>query len=128
MPSENVDLVRRGFEAIVRGDLHVIGDMLDPQVKWHGGDPESGCRNRDEALEFMRQARRRGIGRLVDVIDAGEGRVVVVLQPPAAPGAPPPSPRANVTTVRDGRVVEMVAYETAEEACAAAGAPAPGHN
>lgn len=122
MPSENVELVRRGFEAIIRGDLQLIGELLDPEVKWHGGDPESGCRNRDEALAFMRQARRRGIGRLIDVIDAGEDRVVVVLQPLARPGAPPPSPRANVTTVRNGRVVEMVAYETPEQAQAAAGA------
>ncbi|HWE09245.1 MAG TPA: hypothetical protein VG325_07815 [Solirubrobacteraceae bacterium] len=125
MSSENVDLVRRGYEAIIRGDLQLIGDLLDPHVKWHGGDPASGCRNRDEALKFMGQSRRGGIGRLIDVIDAGEGRVIVVLEPPATPDAPPPSPRANVTTIRDGRVIEMVAYETPEQARAAVGAPAP---
>jgi ketosteroid isomerase-like protein len=123
VPSANVELVRRGFEAVLRGDLETIGGLLDPDVKWHGGDPESGCRNRVEALEFMRRAQRRGIGRLIDVIDAGEDRVIVVLQPVAQPGAPPP-PRANVTTVRAGRVVEMVAYETPEQARAAVGAPA----
>jgi ketosteroid isomerase-like protein len=127
VPAENVDLVRRGFEAIIRGDLQLIGELLDPEVKWHGGDPQSGCRNRDEALEFIGRAQRRGIGRLIDVIDAGEDRVVVVLQPPATPGAPPPPPRANVTTIHDGRVVEMVAYETTEEARSAARAPAERH-
>jgi ketosteroid isomerase-like protein len=126
MPSANVELVRDGFQAVMRGDLETIGGLLDPHVTWHGGDPEAGCRNRDEVLEFMRRARRRGIGRLVDVIEAGEDRVVVVLQPPAEPGAPPPPLRANVTTVRGGRVVEMVAYETPEEARAAAGAPTRG--
>jgi ketosteroid isomerase-like protein len=124
-PSSNVELVRRGFDAAARGDLEVIGELLDPDVKWHGGDPASGCRNRAQALAFMQDRALRRLGRLIDVIDAGEDRVVVVLQPAGEEGAPAPPPRANVTTMRDGRVVEMVAYETPEEACAAVGVPAP---
>ena len=73
----------------------------------------------------MRGAMGRGGGRLVDVIEAGPDRVVVVLQPRGEPGGPVPPRRANVTTLRDGRVVEMVAYETPEQACAAVGVPAP---
>ncbi len=121
----NVDLVREGFAAVLRGDFEVVAGLLDPEVKWHGGDPASGCQNRDEALRFMRGAMGRGGGRLVDVIEAGPDRVVVVLQPRGEPGGPVPPRRANVTTLRDGRVVEMVAYETPEQACAAVGVPAP---
>jgi len=51
----------------------------------------------------------------VDVVDAGSDRVVVVLQPAGGPR------RANVTTFRDDRVVEIVAYESPGQALAAAG-------
>jgi ketosteroid isomerase-like protein len=121
MSEANVELARRGFEAATRGDLDAIGDLLDPQVKWHGGDPgaDGACRNRDQALTFMRQARRRrGLGELVDVIDAGQ-RVVVIMQPGG--GGATAKPVANVTTFRDGKVVEMVHFADVEQALAAVG-------
>lgn len=118
MSAINVERARAGFEAIQRGELDAIAELLDPDVKWHGGDPsaEGACQNRSQALEFIGRARRRGgIGKLVDVIDLDDERVLVVIQPPAADGATP-SPRANVTTFRDGRVVEMIAFESPEAA------------
>jgi ketosteroid isomerase-like protein len=125
MPGSNTELVWEGFAAVTRGDYDVIAGLLDPDVKWHGGDPSSGCQNRDQVLAVMRQAMHRTRAQLVDVIDAGDGRMVVVLQPAGEPGDPLPPRRANVTRLRDGRVVEMVAYETPEDACAAVGVPAP---
>ncbi len=122
MSAANVEIARRAFAAIAAGDIHAVSDLLDPHVRWHGGDPSApgACRNRDQALAFMRRARQRGgIGELVDVIDAGD-RVVVVMRPPAE-GAELPALRANVTTFRDGAVVEMVAYESPAAARAAAG-------
>lgn len=120
MSSLNVDLARRGYEAAIAGDFSRIGELLDPDVKWHGGDPSFGCQNRDHVLQFMRDAAASGrIGRLVDVLDAGD-RVVVVLEPPVEPGGAPQL-RANLTTFRDGKVVEMVAYESPEAARDAAG-------
>ena len=119
MPS-NVEIVRRGYEAVERGDFSRIESLLAADVKWHGGDPtaEGACVNRGQALEFMRTAHEHGrVGRLVDVIDAGDDRVVVVLSPS------PDVERANVTTFRDGKVVEMVAHESRESALAAAGLP-----
>ena len=62
-----------------------------------------------------RQGQRR-LGRLLDVIDMGD-RVVVVMQPPPENGVSPP-PRANVTTFRDGQVVEMIGFESPEAALA----------
>ncbi len=110
--------MREGFAAAARGDFDVIAGMLDPEVKWHGGDPASGCRTRGEALAWMRRAASRGPVGLVDVVEAGEDQVVVVLQPRAEPGGMVPPRRANVTTLRAGRVVEMVAFETPEDAWA----------
>ena len=122
MSPTNVEIARRGYEAALRGDLSELEDFLDPNVKWHAGDPtaEGACRNRGEALEFMRQARQRGpIGQLVEIVDAGDE--VVVIMRPVARGGEEPALTANLTTFRDGRAVEMVHYPRAEDALAAAG-------
>jgi ketosteroid isomerase-like protein len=122
MSQSNVDIAWRGFEAVMRGDLDAIGELLDPEVKWHGGDPSAkdACHNRGEALAFMRRARSRNpMGELVDVIDAGD-QVVVVIRPYERTEL-----RANLTTFRDGKVVEIVAYATPEDALTAVGVPTP---
>ena len=83
MSERFVQLAREGYEAAARDDFAVLSDLLDPDVQWHGGDPTDpgSCHNRQEALEFMRQARGRGgIGELVEVVDAGD-QVVVILRP-----------------------------------------------
>ncbi len=122
MTETNVELARRGYEAALRGDLDAIGALLDSDVKWHGGDPSApgACRNREQALEFMRQARsRRGVGELVDVVGAGD-KVVVIMRPVAEEGERAEL-SANLTTFRDGKVVEMVHFPKPEDALAAAG-------
>jgi ketosteroid isomerase-like protein len=122
MSAVNVELARRGYEAVARGDLDVIRDLLDADVKWHGGDESAvgACHNREEVLAFMGAAiDRGGVGKLAEIIDAGT-RVVVVLQPPTSEGLTAPL-RANLTTFRDGKVVEMIAYDSPQAALAAAG-------
>jgi ketosteroid isomerase-like protein len=122
MSQTNVELARRGYQAALRGDLGAIGELLAPDVKWHGGDPSApdACRDREQALEFMRKAfARRPPGELVDVIDGGE-KVVLIMRP-AADETGPADTIANVTTFRDGKVVEMVHYADPKDALTAAG-------
>lgn len=116
MSAENVELARRGYEAVLRGDLDAVAGVLHPEVTWHGGDPTDAmaCHNRREALAFMRQA-RDGPGELVDVIDAGD-QVVVVMRPRGGERIV-----ANLTRFRDGQVIEMVHYPEVADALAAAG-------
>jgi ketosteroid isomerase-like protein len=121
MTATNVELARTGFEAVVTGDFEAIGVLLDPDVKWHGGDPSAAgsCQNRGQALEFIRQAYNRGrLGELVDVVGVGE-KVVVVMRP-SQPGDGA-ALVANLTTFRAGKVTEMVHYPSVEDAFAAAG-------
>jgi ketosteroid isomerase-like protein len=121
MTENNVELVRRGWEAAVRGDLDAIRDLLDPNVKWHGGDPSSSyaCHNREEALAFMVRVDRRTPRELVDVVGAGDKVVIVTRR--AGSEAEPEQLGANLTIFRAGRVVEMVHYPNPQDALAAAG-------
>lgn len=126
MSESELQLIRRGFEAVAAGDVDAIAPVLHPDVRWHAGDPAHGCQNRHQALAWLRRPEARGLRRLVDLIDAGDGRYLAVLQPGPGldddPGAAPPL-RANLATIRDGLVVEMVGYDSLKEAFAAAGVP-----
>jgi len=127
----NVEIARRGFEAAMRGDLDAIRELLDPEIKWHGGNPSEpgSCHNGEEALAFMRAARsaRRGqaVGDLVDLVGAGD-KVVVIMRRLPEDGEPGPL-SANLTTFRDGKAVAMVHYADPADALAAAGAPKQDH-
>ena len=117
----NVVLARRGFEAVLRGDIEPVRELLAPDVKWHGGDPtaEGACQNRTQALEFIRRALdQHAVAELVDVLGFGD-KVVVILRPSAAPGTSGQLV-ANLSTFRNGQVIEMVAYPDPEAAIAAA--------
>ncbi len=121
MTESNVELARRGYEAVLRGDLDALEQILDPDVKWHGGDPSDGCQNRKQTVAFMRKnwIRRGGPpGEVVDMIDAGD-KVVVIMRRMAE--GEEPELVANLTTFRDGKVVEMVHYADPDDARAAAG-------
>jgi uncharacterized protein len=121
--SANVELVRRGYEAVQRGDLDAIGEILDEDVIWHAGEPtaEYACHNRQQALAFMRKNwMRRGAppGEVVELLDAGD-KVVVIIRRTGDDGEP--ELVANLTTFRDGKVIEMVHYPNPDDARAAAG-------
>ena len=125
MSESNVELARRGYEAALRGDLDALGRLLDPAVRWHGGDPHApgACKNKEEALQFMRKAwLRQGPGELVDLVGAGE-KVVVIMRP-RSDRQGPAALSANITTFRGGKVVEMVHYPDPQEALRAAGVEA----
>jgi ketosteroid isomerase-like protein len=122
MPETNVELARRGFKAALRGDFDAIWRLLDPEVKWHGGDPTAvgACQNRHQAIAFMRHSEVLGSGQieLVDVVGTDD-QVVVIMRPTT--GRDDPLQRvANLATFRDGKVVEMVHYANADDALAAA--------
>ena len=114
------DLVRQVHAAIAGGDYDTFAQLLDPDVRWHAGSPQDGCQNRKQVLAWVRRAGRSGqpLPAIVDVVEAGD-HLVVVLEPPASAEEPDPPRTANLTTIRDGLVTEMVHYDTAEAALAA---------
>jgi ketosteroid isomerase-like protein len=125
MTDSNVELARRGYEAVMRGDLDAISEILDPDVKWHAGDPTAqyACHNRQQAIAFMGQnwvRRGRPPGELVELIEAGD-KVVVIMRRFGDDGDGDGDLVANLTTFRDGKVIEMVHYPDPAQARAAAG-------
>lgn len=120
--------VREVHAALARGDYETLAAALHPAVRWHAGHPQEGCRNREQALAWMRRAGDSGrpLPEIVDVVQAGQC-VVVVLQPRARAGQPDPPRTANLTTLRDGLVVEMVHYEDPEAALAELRLRSPAH-
>jgi hypothetical protein len=80
MSKENVDLVRRGYEAVTRGDLDALSDLLSPDLKWNWWEPGPwDCRSRDEALEVIRgRLSQNAIGELNEVSEIDDERVLVV--------------------------------------------------
>jgi ketosteroid isomerase-like protein len=125
MQESHVELARQGFDAAMRGDFAAIEQLLDPDVKWHGGDPSAAgsCQNRRQALAWMQRGGIHGrpVGELVDAVDAGDKVVVIIRR---MPGDGPPELVANLTSFRDGKVIEMVHYADPDEALAAAGVAA----
>jgi ketosteroid isomerase-like protein len=57
--ADNLELARRGYVALAAGNREAVADLLDPDVRWHGGDPDApgACNGRDQALELIRAAR-----------------------------------------------------------------------
>ncbi len=122
-PAGNLDAVRRGFAAAARGELGPVRELLAPDVRWHAaGDDAGGCQNREQALAWMGDAIGRGIHvELIDVRALDEARVLVLLQRRSGlPDAPPA--HGQILTFRQGQVIEMVVYPSADEALGASGA------
>lgn len=121
----DVELVRRGYEAFERRDFETVRALLDPAVCWHGADeedPEGGCRNRGQVIDYIRAAIEQGVTiELQDVREAGD-RVLVVLQSDREDDEERPVPHGELVTIRDGRITAMIVYGTVDEALAAAGA------
>jgi ketosteroid isomerase-like protein len=126
MSEQNVELARRGYEALMSGDLDTVLELFDPNLTWQGWGPPSGdCHSRAEAMVVIKERlQERAIGELVEIIDVDEERIVVVMRRSpesrrsyAEAGLPPGHDEtANLVTVRSGKVVAMQDYKTKAEA------------
>ncbi len=125
MSRENVEIVRRGFEAWVHGDMHEVGAMLAPDVRWEGvRDNDKACRGSEEVLRFVRLGRKKGPKLEVEeLLDGGQVVVVGLRREIRSAGEPFEGPERtyNLVTLRDRKVVAMKGYWQRSEALEAAG-------
>jgi uncharacterized protein len=123
MSESDIELVRGAWAAFERGDVDTATEVVDPNVRWSGAggpDAEGACHDRDDARAFIRRALADGVSaELLDIRDAGDDRLVLILQPHVGAEWGRRGPHGEVITIRDGRITEMVVYPTIEDALTA---------
>jgi ketosteroid isomerase-like protein len=131
MSQENVELVRRGYEAFARGDIEAVLELLDPDVDWQPAiAPILGVetvRGREAVRRFFTQDLFEGFDEFradpLSFEDFGDSILVMVRYTGRGErsGIEMDQTFATVYTLRDGKTVSMHDYSTRAEALEAAG-------
>ncbi|MEX2252731.1 MAG: nuclear transport factor 2 family protein [Thermoleophilaceae bacterium] len=131
MSRENVEIVRRGFEAFARGDIEAVLDSFDPEVEWSPAiAPILGVdtvRGKDALRRFLTQDLFDGFDDFRAEPLSFEDHGDKVLIPTRyrgrgqASGLEIDQTWVAVYTVRGGKVTGQRDYETRSEALEAEG-------
>jgi ketosteroid isomerase-like protein len=124
MTEAYADELRRGYEALNRGDLCVVLELLARDIEWHepAPSPEAGIhRGRDSFERFFRGWIESFDDFRVEpeeVVERGERLIAVVRQSGRgrASGVEIEARLAHVWTVDNGRAVRWEAVADADEA------------
>jgi ketosteroid isomerase-like protein len=130
MSNENVDLIRRAYEAYSRGDVATMLQFVDPDLEWTYHDPgledpePQVCHGRHELETALRRQAERGLRAELEEVVAGGERVMVVTRTPGVDSFR--VRKANdrnfaAFTLRDGRIVALRDCRDRQEALAVAG-------
>ncbi len=104
--------------ALQSADLNAYRELLDPHVSWGPPDDDvSGCHNRDEVLEWYRQARDSGVrADVVETVVKGD-KILVGLNVHSTPEAEGGDElRWQILEIADGRVKDIRGFEERDEA------------
>ena len=132
MSRENVEIVRRVYDAVARRDAETVRALYDPEVEWDTSRLASEgmgtglYRGLSGIRTFLRQwneAWEDSSFDLEELIEAGEEVVSVVTRKGRgrASGIEVQAPGAVVWTIRGGKIVRVVLFPTRAEALKAAG-------
>jgi ketosteroid isomerase-like protein len=133
MSQENVEVVRRMYDAVARRDAATVLTFYDPDVEWDitrrpiGGLVGGGVYHGHEGLRsFFRkwyEAWESIEENLEELIDAGEHVITVVTSRGRgrASRVEVETRGAAVWTIREGKIVRVVWFPTSEDALEAAG-------
>jgi len=128
----NVEIVRRGWDAWISGDLDALFEVFDPSIEWDAtrleGWPEDevyyGHDGVRRFLEDWLASWERYEAGVEEYIDAGDDRVLVVCwQRGYGPGSHVPVQMdwAQICTLKRGLVCRLEAYSDRDEALKAVG-------
>ena len=129
MTQENIDTLRRGYEAFARRDLDAALEMMDPQIEAHDA-PETP----DATVHYGRAAVRRDWEQMfalfedftidIEEVFDGDEELVVFLRLSGRgreSGAEVDATMAHVWTIREGLAIRLRQYLDRTEAFEAAG-------
>ena len=131
MSDSNIERLRRGYEAVDRGDVEAVRELFDPDAElfdrpevpdatsYHGWEGMAATvRDSQETFENFRFGPERFFEKddqiVVILTMTGRGR---------ASGVPVEERIAHLWTMRGGRAVELRAFTDPADALAAAGLP-----
>jgi uncharacterized protein len=129
MSQENVEIVRRGYDAFNRGDIEGLIETVEPQIRWDLSERvfnprvyegHDGIRRLVEEIdEVWEQFRLEPL----EFIDAGDKVVVshLVRGRGKGSGVDVELPSTTVYTLRNGKLIETRMYREHAEALEAAG-------
>src|SRR4051794_5567841 len=129
MSQENMEIVRRLYEAGDRGDFASAASYLHPEIEFHtyAQSPEAGIYRGKEAVrkynESLFEQFESTRFEIEDLVDAGD-RVVVMTTQHAVPKGGQQEMSVHmveVWAIRDGLLAERRSYSTEDEALEAAG-------
>jgi ketosteroid isomerase-like protein len=131
MSKENIEIVRRAWEAWERGDWDPLNAFYDPAVVWDASTlrgPIAGVYHGHEGVRRYFQDWLESFeahrARAEEFIDAGDNVVVVGLRLSGRgkeSGVQVDMPRWNLYRIRDGLAFRVELFETKAEALEAAG-------
>jgi len=129
MSQENLEIVRRGYEAFNRGDVDAVLDLCAPDVEWADiSAPDTPLVTGKDAVrayfEGMLQVWASPWREAEEIIDLGGDRVLVMCHIMArgrGSGIEVDARIGDLLTIRDGRVACWTSYRSWGRARRAAG-------
>ena len=133
MSQENVEIVRRLYEAAGHRDIAAVYSLYDPDIEWDASRTERGTvtgrvvHGHDGLQKWLREwygAWENIHDDLEELIDVGEHEVISVMTQRGrgrASGVEVADRLATVWTIRDDKIVRVVWFPSRAEALEAAG-------
>ena len=128
MSQENVENVRRGFEAWNAGDMDTFGELYDPHVvvRWAEGWPEGSepIMGREAVMRNWRQQREAFDADTVEpikIVDLGDRVVVRLIWHAVGSGPDLNIATTYIATVRKGKMILVEYFWDHAEALKAVG-------
>jgi ketosteroid isomerase-like protein len=129
MREEDLEALRRGYEALNRGEVESVLELIDPDIEWQPGqdDPQFGTFTGRAGFETLLRSWSESFDEFrvepVEMTIAGDSVVVVVRQSGRGHGSGVALEARTVHrwTIRDGMAVAWSAHRSRTEALAAIG-------
>jgi len=120
----NVEALRRGYEALNRGDLSVVLELLDPEIEWHEPEPspDAGTHTgRDSFERFFSSWIDSFDGFRVEpeqVVERGDTLIAVMHQSGRGrtSGVQVDARLAHLWTIKGGRAIRWEAVANVDDA------------